>query len=77
MPDDVIADLVSAVGGTAAIELGDPGTTIDGDTPRTELPPYEGPPEPAADHRHEWGEEMDQRPDEAPLGGPRLAGSIE
>ena len=30
---------------TQAIDLGDPGTTIDGDTPRDDLPPYEGPAE--------------------------------
>jgi CTP:molybdopterin cytidylyltransferase MocA len=77
MPDDVVTDLVGVVGGVAAIELGDPGTTIDGDTPRAELPAYEGPPEPVSEHRHEWGEEMDQRPDDAPLGGPRLAGPAE
>ncbi len=55
MPDEVLADLTAA--GFAAVlhDLGDPGTVIDAGTPRSELPPYEGPAEPVSDHHHEWG----------------------
>jgi len=73
MPDDVIADLVA--GGIAArdIELGDPGTTHDGSTPRDQLPPYLGPEEPAAPHSHEWGAALADEPEDMPLEGPALA----
>jgi CTP:molybdopterin cytidylyltransferase MocA len=64
MPDDVAADMAAAPG-AALVELGDPGTVIDGDTPRIELPPYEGPPEPVAGHVHEWGDDVEAA-DEAP-----------
>jgi CTP:molybdopterin cytidylyltransferase MocA len=72
-PDAVIAAVVDGGIDLRLIDLGDPGTIIDGDTPRRDLPPYEGPPEPASPHRHEWGEEMDSQPDDAPIGGPRRA----
>jgi CTP:molybdopterin cytidylyltransferase MocA len=72
-PDGVIAEVVGGGVGIELVDLGDPGTVIDGSTARADLPPYEGPPEPASAHHHEWGEEIDQRPDDAPLGGPRLA----
>lgn len=73
MPDDVIGDVGLAGAAIRLLELGDPGAVIDGDTPRSELPPYEGPPDPVAAHRHEWGESIDERPEDAPLGGPRIA----
>ena len=47
-------------------ELGDPGVVLGLDTPRAELPPFDGPPEPAAGHRHEWGALVATAPDEAP-----------
>jgi hypothetical protein len=74
MPDDLLATL-AASGAVAArtIDLGDPGTVIDGATPRDELPPYEGPAEPAAPHAHEWGAAVAATPEEAPLRGPALA----
>ncbi|MCI0584186.1 MAG: NTP transferase domain-containing protein [Chloroflexi bacterium] len=74
MPGDLLAALVD--GGSVAtrtIDLGDPGTVIDGGTPRDELPPYEGPSEPAAPHAHEWGAAVAATPEEAPLRGPALA----
>jgi hypothetical protein len=74
MPDGLLAAL--AAGGAVAartIDLGDPGTVIDGATPRDELPPYEGPAEPAAPHAHEWGAAVAATPEEAPLRGPALA----
>jgi hypothetical protein len=56
-----------------ALELGDPGTVIDGGTPRSALPPYEGPPEPAARHEHEWGAPAADQADDAPVPGPTIA----
>ena len=50
------------------IDLGDPGTTIDGDTPRKELPAYEGPAEPSGSH--DWGAATAELADDAPLEGP-------
>jgi CTP:molybdopterin cytidylyltransferase MocA len=66
MPPDVIADL-TAIAPSRLVELGDPGTVHDADTPRETLPPYEGPPEPPAGHTHEWGEDVEA---EAGLGSP-------
>jgi hypothetical protein len=74
MPDDLMAaflgrpDVASRV-----VELGDPGTVFDGETDRSALPPYEGPPVPAAGHVHEWGAQVADTPDDAPLQGPALA----
>jgi hypothetical protein len=73
MPDDVLADLATAGVAVRSIELGDPGTTLDRAVARNELPPYEGPPVPAADHVHEWGAQVADQPDDAPLEGPALA----
>lgn len=73
MPADIIADVIATGLRSASIELGDPGTTIDGSVPSTDLPPYVGPTEPAAHHRHEWGSEITDAPDETPLRGPALA----
>jgi hypothetical protein len=74
MPDDLLEALV-AMGGVElhTLDLGDPGTVIDGSTPRDELPTYDGPAEPAAPHSHEWGAAVAATPDEAPLAGPALA----
>jgi hypothetical protein len=55
MPDDLVARAIDGGTPERSIELGDPGTTIDGSTPRAQLPPFEGPPEPAGGHVHEWG----------------------
>jgi CTP:molybdopterin cytidylyltransferase MocA len=64
-PEAAIEALVAAVGGRL-IELGDPGTTHDLATPRAALPPFEGPPEPTAEHHHEWGSPAAAGPDEPP-----------
>lgn len=74
MPDELLASLVSS-GAVAlrAFDLGDPGTVIDGTTSRDELPPYEGPAEPAAAHSHEWGAAVAATPEDTPLSGPALA----
>ena len=73
MPDDIIADVIATGVQSTTIDLGDPGTTIDGSTPSSDLPPYVGPTEPVAHHRHEWGSEITDAPDESPLAGPALA----
>lgn len=57
MPLDVIHQLVAAVP-ARVIEMGDPGVIHDADTPVTELPRYDGPPEPSAGHTHEWGADV-------------------
>ncbi|HEX9549784.1 MAG TPA: NTP transferase domain-containing protein [Candidatus Limnocylindrales bacterium] len=74
MPDDLLAAIVAA-GAVALVtfDLGDPGTVIDGATPRDELPPYVGPAEPTAAHTHEWGAAVAATPEETPLAGPALA----
>ena len=59
MPDVLFARLRDAGVPFEAIETGDPGVAIDGRTPRSELPPYEGPTGPGAGHAHEWGEGVD------------------
>ena len=48
------------------MELGDPGTVHDLDTPRADLPPFEAPPEPASALHHEWGSAAAAGPDESP-----------
>ena len=73
MPDDVLADLAAAGVAVRSIELGDPATMLDRSVARNELPPYEGPPVPAAGHVHEWGAQVADQPDDAPLEGPALA----
>jgi CTP:molybdopterin cytidylyltransferase MocA len=72
MPAELIDALVSGGAAEVLVDLGDPGSVHDAGTPRGELPPYVGPPEPAAGHSHEWGEEVADR-DEAPAEGPRRA----
>ena len=57
MPPDVVADLAAAIG-SRIVEVGDPGVTHDVDTPRDDLPAYEGPPDPPAGHAHEWGADV-------------------
>ncbi len=71
-PEELLGLLVA--GGALAlrtIDLGDPGSVIDGSTAREELPPYDGPAEPAG--THEWGAAMASVSDEAPLAGPTRA----
>lgn len=77
MPPDVLADLVAAGLALRLVDLGDPGTVVDGDTARAELPPYEGPPEPPSDHVHEWGAAVADLPDEAPQGPPTVPYPVE
>jgi CTP:molybdopterin cytidylyltransferase MocA len=57
MPPAVVDDLVATVP-SRVIEMGDPGVVFDADTPASELPAYEGPPDPPAGHTHEWGADV-------------------
>lgn len=71
MPDELVALLVA--GGAVkyrTIDLGDPGTVIDGATARDGLPPYDGPSGPISGHAHEWGSAIPDEPDAAPHAGP-------
>lgn len=61
-----IAEALAATVPSRTVELGDPGIVLGLDTPRDALPPFEGPPEPPAGHRHEWGALVAAGPDEAP-----------
>ena len=71
-PEDLLAALVAASGlELRTIDLGDPGTVIDGATPRDELPPYEGPAD--AFGSTDWGAAAATTSDDAPLAGPALA----
>ena len=73
MPGPLIDALGSSTAaGIRTIDLGDPGTTIDGSMPRADLPPYEGPPERVAGHGHEWGAAVADEPDDAPVPGPSV-----
>ncbi len=68
MPDDLLDELIETGLTLRVIDLGDPGTVIDGDTERAALPPYEGPQEPLG--AHEWGSMAAATPEEAPLEAP-------
>lgn len=73
MPGPLMDAFAAATGAAIrTIDVGDPGTTIDGATPRADLPPYEGPPERVAGHGHEWGAAVADEPDDAPLPGPSV-----
>ena len=66
-PADVIDELARTIA-SRAIDVGDPGVIHDADTAATDLPAYEGPPDPPAGHRHEWGVDVAE---EAGLPDPR------
>ena len=70
MPGDLFADLAASGVPFRSLETGDPGVTHDVSVPRADLPPYEGPPEPADAHAHEWGAAAADEPDDAPVPGP-------
>lgn len=67
---DAIANALAATVTSRTVELGDPGIVLGLDTPREALPAFEGPPEPPAGQRHEWGALVASGPDEAPGEGP-------
>jgi CTP:molybdopterin cytidylyltransferase MocA len=72
MPDEALDILVRRGVPQRLIDLGDPGVVIDMDTPRDQLPPYEGPATPVAPIP-EWGAPAADHDDTAPLEGPALA----
>jgi CTP:molybdopterin cytidylyltransferase MocA len=73
MPPSVIDDVIAAGFADRHLALGDPGATHDRDTARADLPPYVGPTDPPAGHVHEWGAQVADEADDAPLEGPSLA----
>jgi CTP:molybdopterin cytidylyltransferase MocA len=73
MPPAIIDDVVASGVPERHLELGDPGVTHDRDTPRADLPPYVGPTDPPGGHVHEWGAQVADEADDAPLEGPALA----
>lgn len=72
MPDALVESLVGLIE-SRLVEVGDPGVLVPIDTPRDELPPYDGPERPAGVPTHEWGAPSAELPDGAPLEGPALA----
>ena len=70
MPGELFEDLAAAGVPVRSIDTGDPGVTHDASVARAELPPYEGPPEPADARAHEWGAAAADDPDDAPVPGP-------
>lgn len=68
MPGDLFADLEGTGVPFRVIETGDPGVTHDVSVARADLPPYDGPPEPA--ETPEWGAAVADVPDDAPVPGP-------
>jgi CTP:molybdopterin cytidylyltransferase MocA len=70
MPDELFDDLVATGVSVRMVETGDPGVVHDVSVARLELPPYDGPPEPADAHAHEWGAAAADQPDDAPVQGP-------
>ena len=73
MPPAIIDDVVASGVRERHLDLGDPGVTHDRDTARADLPPYVGPVDPPAGHVHEWGAQVADQADDAPLEGPSLA----
>jgi CTP:molybdopterin cytidylyltransferase MocA len=72
VPDEAMDILVRRGVPQRTIDLGDPGVVIDIETPRDQLPAYEGPATPVAPIP-EWGSPAGEHDDAAPLEGPALA----
>ncbi len=60
-----------------SLELGDPGTVTDLDTPRERLPAYQGPPEPAGGPPPEWNAALGVRANEGAAAGDPSATQLE
>jgi CTP:molybdopterin cytidylyltransferase MocA len=65
MPHELLEDLEAAGVPFRVIETGDPGVTHDITVPRSDLPPYDGPPEPV--ESPEWGSAVADQLDDAPV----------
>ena len=64
MPNELLEDLEAAGVPFRLIESGDPGVTHDVSTARADLPPYDGPPQPADEPGREmWGAAEADQPD--------------
>lgn len=61
-----IAEALAGAAPSRTVELGDPGIVLGLDTPRDELPVFDGPPEPPVGQRHEWGALVAAGPDQDP-----------
>ncbi len=72
MPDELMAQLEADGAPFEPVDVGDPGVVHDRDTAFGELPPYQGPPEPAGGPPPEWGVSDTVDFDETPLEGPAL-----
>jgi CTP:molybdopterin cytidylyltransferase MocA len=70
MPEELLEDLAAAGVAVRLVETGDPGVTHDITVARSELPAYDGPPEPGDGVAREWGAAAADQPDEAPVTGP-------
>lgn len=68
MPHDLFRGLEAAGVPFRTIETGDPGVTHDVTVPPGDLPPYDGPPEPA--ETPEWGSAVADQADDEPVLGP-------
>jgi len=68
MPGDLFADLEATGVPFRVVETGDPGVTHDVSVARSDLPPFDGPPEPA--ETPEWGAAVADELDETPVPGP-------
>jgi CTP:molybdopterin cytidylyltransferase MocA len=68
MPGELFEDLAAAGVPVRIVDTGDPGVTHDVSVPRSGLPAYDGPPEPA--ETPEWGSAVADQPDDAPVPGP-------
>jgi CTP:molybdopterin cytidylyltransferase MocA len=64
VPGELLKDLAAAGVPVRSIDTGDPGVTHDISIARGDLPPYDGPPEPADGHAHEWGAAAADDPDD-------------
>jgi CTP:molybdopterin cytidylyltransferase MocA len=68
MPGDLLADLEGTGVPFRLLDTGDPGVIHDVSVPRADLPPYDGPPEPA--ETPEWGAAVADQRDDEPVRGP-------
>ena len=73
MPDELLAGMIEAGLAMHGIDLGDPGTVIDGETRREDLPPYLGPADPTGGQSNDWGAPVAGTSDDVPVAGPALA----
>jgi CTP:molybdopterin cytidylyltransferase MocA len=74
MPDALLEGVLASTSlSLRALDLGDPGSVIDGATRHEDLPPYEGPAEQAGAHTHEWGEAVATTSEDDPIAGPTVA----